>query len=87
MLIKRSEQTYCRKIKNQWVILDKDKKHIRVLNETGGFIWELLKKPLPKEQIIKKTAKNYNVESSTVAKDLDDFIHSYVKQGFLIVVE
>ncbi len=85
MLIKKSGQTYCRKIKNQWVILDKDKKHIRVLNETGGFIWELLKKPLSKEQVVKKIVKNYNVEFSIAAKDLDDFIHSYVKEGFLIV--
>ena len=44
------------------------------LNETGVFMWQLLKEDITRDQLVEKVTAEYDVDAVTAAKDIDAFI-------------
>ncbi len=44
------------------------------LNDTGVFLWNLLKSHITKEEMLKKMLEEYDVEKSIASSDIDSFI-------------
>lgn len=83
MRIIRNPTIASKKSENTWILLDPNKKHIRELNETAGFIWSLLKKPTTPDSIIKRMCQEYDVPRSEVAEDVARFLAEYKKFGLI----
>lgn len=80
----RNSTFYTKKIKNKWYILENNKKIMRELNEVGSLIWEMLAKPCTTEHLAHRVCREYNIESKIAEKDIQKFISSYIKEGYII---
>jgi len=65
-------------------LFNPDTGSIKVLNNTGIFIWKLCNGGFSKEDILKKILDAYNIKSKESAeKDLDDFLDQAQKLGYI----
>lgn len=83
VMIVRNPSIVTKKKGNTWILLEPNKKHIRELNETAGFIWSLLKKPTSPEAITKKMCQEYDAPRSEVIEDITRFLKEYKKLGLI----
>lgn len=83
VMIVRNPSIICKKKGSAWILLESNKKHIRELNETAGFIWSLLKKPTTPEAIVKKMCQEYDVPRSEAAEDVARFLREYKKLALI----
>jgi len=86
MVIKRNKDVYTKKIKGRWIILEKNKRFVRELNEVGGLIWEMTKTPISIDKIASKISSIYKASVDKVKEDVEKFVKKYLKEGFLIKV-
>ena len=56
------------------VFFDSDSSTMFTLNDTGSTIFDLLKRNMSKEQIIKSISTTYNVSEKKAIKDVQEFI-------------
>lgn len=77
-------QVYCRKIKNKWILLEKNKEYIRQLNDTGSLVWEIAKQGATIDEITSKIASLYQQPQEPVKNDVLEFVNKYLKEEFLI---
>lgn len=82
-MIVRNYRITTKKTGNIWILLEPNKKHIRELNETAGFIWSHLKKPTTAEAIVKKMCQEYDAPRSEMTEDVARFIKEYKKLGLI----
>ena len=47
---------------------------IMSLNETGAFLWEILKYGATSEELVSSLVREYEVDEPTAAKDIDAFL-------------
>ena len=52
-----------------------------MLNGTGAFLWKLLEKGAERDELIAEILKEYEVDESTAAIGVDDFISDIEKAG------
>ena len=45
------------------------------LNETGAFIWELLKKERSLDELVEAVSEEFEVEPDQARKDIEDFLN------------
>ncbi len=83
MLVFKSSDIYSKKIDNQVVILEKNKEHVRQLNEVASFLWENLKKPKSIDQLVSATVKEFDVDQKQAKKDVEEWVADYLDEGFL----
>lgn len=83
MQIRRSRQVFSKKIKGRYLILEKDKTHIRELNKVAGYLWGLTKNPISVNELAKQLTKKYDVNLKTAKVDVESWVKEYLKQGFL----
>ncbi len=53
------------------------------LNDTGMFLWELLKNDISQEEMLSKTVSEYDVDKETASTDIDDFLNNLRSKGIL----
>ncbi len=53
------------------------------LNETGAFIWELLKNETDIDTVAKALAEKYEIDIDTAKKDSEEYINSLKEAGAL----
>ncbi len=53
------------------------------LNETGAFIWNLMKEETEKETVIDALVKEYGISGEKAEKDLDVFINQMTEAGLM----
>lgn len=82
-MIIRNPSIITKKNGNTWILLESNKKHIRELNETAGFIWSLLKKPTTPQAIVKKVCQEYDAPRKEIEADVEKFVHEYKRLGFI----
>jgi regulatory protein YycI of two-component signal transduction system YycFG len=82
----RKPGVFSRRVRGEWVVLEKDKLHYRELTETAGFLWEMLNKSVSEGELVSKLANEYGVRESEVADDVREFLNKYVKDGFVVQV-
>lgn len=79
----RNPQIYTKKVRDTWLLLEKDRLHYRELNDVAGAIWEILTVPQNLTQITQKLTKAYNTSEEILKNDVTAFIQEYVKLGFI----
>ena len=75
---------FSKKIKGKWILLEKNKQHIRELNKTAGFLWELTEKTISIKQLAKKLSREYRVDTEIAEKDTKEWVSDYLKKKLLI---
>ena len=60
-----------------------DFKAIITLNETGAYLWELLKKETTEENMVEALLEQYDVDAETAKKDIKEFIGILSEKGLL----
>ena len=51
-----------------------DFKAIITLNETGAYLWELLKEDTSKEKLLENMLKEYDADEKILSADIDEFL-------------
>lgn len=87
-VISRSPFVVTRKTGNEYVLVPvtdniADMTSVYTLNETGGFIWELIDGKRNIEEIIGLLAREYNVDNKNAGEDVFLFVRDLEK--FLVV--
>ena len=72
-----------KKIYGKYIALKPGEGYINEFNETAGYIWDLLKKPISEEQISEKLCETYDVKKDQADKDVHEFIMKYTKEGLV----
>ena len=67
---------------NAVVVSPRDGK-VRVLNEVGTFIWQLLAEEVPRAEIVVHLVGTYEVSVLQAEQDLDKFINDLLARGIL----
>lgn len=82
-IYQRKENIPWQKFDDQVLVLDGVSAYAHELNETAGFIWDLLAKAMTKEQIIEEMASTFDVTTQEASKDVDDFLQSLCEKGLI----
>jgi len=85
MKFQRNSQVFSRLIEGEWILLKQNSTYYYRLNETAGFLWEKLGKQKTPEDLLKSIASTYKVEKTQVKKDVDNFLKSGLKYGFILL--
>jgi len=57
------------------------------LGRTGGRIWELIRKPVTVERVIKQLLEEYEVSRSDCEQQVLDFLHHLQNEHLIVLVE
>lgn len=55
------------------------------LNETAGFVWDRLQTPKTSQNLLTDILKHFDVNKELAFKDLEFFLKTGLKKGFLIL--
>lgn len=86
MIVQQNPHVVCRRIGSSWVLLEKNRKYMRQLNQTAGDIWQRTKKPVHVDSLVSHIVAKYGIPVSEAEKDVRDFVTQYVRDGLLISV-
>lgn len=53
------------------------------LNETGAFLWSLLRKETTEKKLLKEVISEYNISEEIAAMHIENFIHKLKRAGLL----
>lgn len=67
----------------EWVVLDAERYVVTKLNETGGFLWNLIKQGATMVMLTDALAEAYGVEPEQAAADVTAFV-AHLKEAGLI---
>jgi hypothetical protein len=74
--MKRNKRIEEQKVGDKTVLFDTDSFKFYELNETMGFIWDLLKNETTKKQITEKLTKEFDVDAKRAERDMDKAVES-----------
>ena len=60
-----------------------DFKAVITLNESGAFLWELLKEEQTKESLLEKMAQEYDADKDLILADIEEFLKVLEDKGLL----
>ncbi len=60
-----------------------DFKAIITLNETGAYLWELLREDTSKEKLLENMLKEYDADEKILSADIDEFLSVLEEKGLL----
>ena len=60
-----------------------DFKAVITLNESGAFLWELLKEEQTKESLLENMLKEYDADKDLVLADIEEFLKVLEDKGLL----
>ncbi len=88
-LLKRNPDVVCRNIDQEMILVPVrstvvDLQCLFTLNETGAFIWEILKEPKFETEIVEKVTEEFKVEQKQAQKDVDLFLKAMIDEGCLL---
>ena len=70
-------------IEGEAIIVDVRKSKIIHFNDIGTFIWKYLMKRRNIKDVISKISKEYKIQSSSIKKDITEFIGKLIKRGLV----
>lgn len=85
MNVLRNPKVVSKKVGSQWVILESNRKFVRTLNSTAGFIWSITKNPISLQDVVTKVSVHYKTPAVNIQKDIEEFVEEYVREGLLTV--
>ena len=77
------DEVFCKKVKQVYYVLSRDKKKIYKLNSTAGFIWENLKKPITLDSIVRKVVKSFLIDSKNAYDDSKGAVEFFLKENLI----
>ena len=75
-MMKRNERIEEQKVGENTILFDTDSFKFYELNETMGFIWNLLEKDVTKKEIMEKLTKEFDVDAEKAERDIDKALES-----------
>lgn len=79
----QSSNIYSKRIAGAVVLLEKNKRFVRELNSTAGYIWGMLRTTQSPEDIIERICKEFDVDKDQVNRDVKEFLSEYRKAGLI----
>lgn len=83
MILKQSSAIHSKKIGDEVVLLEPNKKYIRQLNQTASFLWDQLSKEKTIEELVNALKAKFKVDQKQAKKDVTSWVKDYLRQGFL----
>jgi hypothetical protein len=81
--MQRKHGVISKKIGETYVALKPGDSHIYEFNETAGYLWSLLEKPLKEQTLVDKLRHYYDVDQDTAERDVRNFVKQYIKEGLI----
>lgn len=66
-----------------WVVLDGERYQVTKLNETGGFLWNLLKEGATLGMLIRSLMEAYEIDAAQAEKDITAFMQHLTHCGLV----
>jgi len=91
MRYKVSNDFIMKQIADESVVIPRGKQTIEfgkslVFNETGAFLWEMLKEPLDVDTLAKALNEKYSVDFDIAVEDVSLFIEKMNENGLLVAI-
>lgn len=84
-ILSKSEHVSCQiSDKGKGFLFDHESGYVYLLNKTGCYIFTLLQEGTSIEEIIARVSKRFNIESSVISEDVQNFL-SEVERMKLVV--
>jgi hypothetical protein len=83
-VVRQNSNVISHKFRKRIYLLDPKSSEVRILNESGGLIWEAFEKPKKVSQAVKFLADFYGVSGNGIKDDLLKFVEKYLKLKLLI---
>lgn len=80
MKLYQRQELVCEKIGRETLIIDHKRGKLITLNHTASFLWENLKKPTSKEDLVFRYSEKYGKDKS---KDIGQGLKNLAKAGLL----
>ena len=78
--MKRNETVEEQKVGDKTILFDTDTFKFYELNETMGFIWDLLRNEIAKKEITEKLTKEFDVDFKGAERDVEKAVESLKKK-------
>lgn len=72
---------------DSWLVLEPNKDAYLEMNDVAACIWSQLQKPSSPESIARQVVAEYEIDFQTALKDVQEFLATYAKKGFLQQVD
>lgn len=83
MKVQQNNGITSRRVGSTWLVLEPNKKYIRHLNQTAGFIWSRTKHPITVQEISHDVAEKFSIALRVAEQDVQEFVANYLREGFL----
>lgn len=77
------EKIFWRTVENETVVLNIDTGIYYTLDGSGKTIWDMMASGKGEDEIIGKVVSKFDVDTKTVAKDLESLIKTFKKEGLI----
>jgi len=71
-------------LNGEWIVLDAEQYVITRLNETGGFLWNLIKKGATVNMLAEALVEEYGIPRETAKADAENFVARLQEIGLIV---
>ena len=82
-MFRRKKIVLSKQVDGVWLILQKDKIHVRRLNEVAGFLWGNLSNWRSEENLVNDLVSAFEVAKEVAKQDVMKWLEEYVRLDFL----
>jgi hypothetical protein len=86
MFYRKKKSVYSKKIHEQWALIKEGSDHYIELNQTAGYLWKHLEKPVSLEKLSELLSKRYTIPLPQAFSDSKDFIDCLSREKMIEVV-
>jgi len=83
MVYCHSDSVFSKVIDNSLCLLKNKDKYVYKLNETASFLWQMLEKETPSEDLSQALSKKYNIPLEQASSDVDSFLTYWLKEKLI----
>ena len=87
MNYKINKNLTCRKLSDEYFVLNRTTGYVHTFNDTGVFIWENIVENTPFEDLISKFVDTYSITLDVVKSDLIAFFKSLEEKQLITILD
>ncbi len=80
----RSPRVHFGELHDEWLAIDADAGYCYSLNQTGGYVWQLLAQPVTVAEICAALCREFEVEMETCRRDVEALLGELEKRGLVV---
>jgi hypothetical protein len=84
MMWKTAVHTDAVELDGEWIVLDAEQYVVTRLNETGGFLWNLIKKGATVNMLTEALVEEYGIPREMAKHDAENFIARLQELGLIV---